>query len=57
MINGHVLMVLRRDLSRIRQFGDTRMIQPGALWCQIQTDQRTLDHMQHQSIWFEIVRY
>ena len=57
MIDGHVLMVLRRDLSRIRQFGNTRMIQPGTLWCQIQVDQRTMDHLRHQSIWFEIVTH
>ena len=49
-----LVMVLRRDLARIREFADVRMIQPGTLWCQIKTHQHAIDHMLHHSIWFEI---
>jgi hypothetical protein len=50
-----VVMVYRRDLVRVRQWGDVTMIQTGGLWCEIAVDQAVLAHMQHQNIWYEII--
>jgi hypothetical protein len=48
-------MIYRRDLVRVRQWGDVVMIQPGGMWCEIGVGQEVLAHMQHHGVWYEFI--
>ena len=50
-----VVMIYRRDLVRVRQWGDIVMIQPGGMWCEIAVGQEVLAHMQHHGVWYEFI--
>ena len=49
------IMILRRDVSKLRQISAVRMIQPGDLWCLIEIPEPTLGHLRSRDFWYELI--
>jgi hypothetical protein len=48
------IMILRRDLARLRALTPVRMIQPGDMWCLVQVDSRTTQWLRPRDFWYEL---
>lgn len=47
------ISILRRDIARIREITNIKLVQMGGLWCEIAVDDRALEILRYHGIWHE----
>lgn len=48
-----IILVYRKDFLRVNQIPGVRTYQVGSLWCECLVDEKIIETLKYQQIWFE----